>query len=228
MANRYFLNIGVNWGDTANWSDTSGGAGGFSVPTNLDDVFFDSNSGNCTVNSIARNADNLNFSGYTNTITFDFNVTIIGNLTRNSSVFGYSGTAGIIIGGSTTQNVTTANTNWDIPITISAVSPQIYLLDTFKINALLTLSASTSPLIARNNIFDTTQEVQAFGNIVVGSSGIYTGSATIKVTGSANQAFTGGGNYQIRNDFTIDKSSGIFTISGIFSYNTGTLTYVAS
>ena len=54
MANRYFLNIGANWGDTANWSDTSGGTGGFSVPTNVDDVFFDANSGNCTVNASAR------------------------------------------------------------------------------------------------------------------------------------------------------------------------------
>lgn len=49
MANRYFLNVGTNWNDTANWSTSSGGAGGASVPGTSDVAIFDVNSGNCIV-----------------------------------------------------------------------------------------------------------------------------------------------------------------------------------
>src|SRR4051794_2261012 len=44
MANRYWIGGDGNIGDTAHWSATSGGAGGVSVPTSSDNVFFDSNS----------------------------------------------------------------------------------------------------------------------------------------------------------------------------------------
>lgn len=51
MANRYWVGGAGTWssGNTANWSDTSGGAGGFSVPGSADVVTFDTNSGSGTV-----------------------------------------------------------------------------------------------------------------------------------------------------------------------------------
>jgi hypothetical protein len=46
LANRYWVNSSGLWSssNTANWSATSGGGGGASVPTAFDDVFFDANS----------------------------------------------------------------------------------------------------------------------------------------------------------------------------------------
>lgn len=44
MANRYWVGNSGNYNDTAHWSTSSGGAGGASVPTPGDDVFFDANS----------------------------------------------------------------------------------------------------------------------------------------------------------------------------------------
>ena len=46
MANRYWSLGTGSWSstNTAHWSDTSGGSGGFSVPTAADNVFFDANS----------------------------------------------------------------------------------------------------------------------------------------------------------------------------------------
>lgn len=53
MADRYYINAtgagfpprsGSSWNDTSHWSTSSGGAGGASVPTSSDNVFFDSNS----------------------------------------------------------------------------------------------------------------------------------------------------------------------------------------
>lgn len=44
MADRYWVGGSGNWGDTARWSTTSGGAGGASVPTAADNAYFDGNS----------------------------------------------------------------------------------------------------------------------------------------------------------------------------------------
>ena len=56
MAARYWRGTTSNsWGDTNNWSDSSGGAGGFSVPTSADDVIFDGNGNNpCTLDTTNR------------------------------------------------------------------------------------------------------------------------------------------------------------------------------
>lgn len=74
MANRYWVGGTGTWNDasTTNWSNTSGGSSGASVPL-TDDVFFDGNSGGGTV-TISSSAYNpliksLNTTGFTGTIT---------------------------------------------------------------------------------------------------------------------------------------------------------------
>lgn len=42
---RYWIGGTGNWEDTAHWSTASGGSGGADVPTSVDDVFIDTNSG---------------------------------------------------------------------------------------------------------------------------------------------------------------------------------------
>ena len=51
MADRYWVGGTATWDATVGtkWSTTSGGAGGASVPTSADNVFFDANSGAVTV-----------------------------------------------------------------------------------------------------------------------------------------------------------------------------------
>ena len=51
MPNRYWVGGTGTWdgANTANWSATSGGTGGASIPTSADDVYLDSNSGTGTV-----------------------------------------------------------------------------------------------------------------------------------------------------------------------------------
>ena len=79
MADRYFINVGTNWNDSANWSDTSGGTGGFSIPSPTDDVFFDANSGDCTVDSGSYCQD-LDFTGYIGTFSGTSALDIYGSL----------------------------------------------------------------------------------------------------------------------------------------------------
>lgn len=69
MANRYWVGGGGTWNTviTTNWSTTSGGAGGASVPTTADDVFFDQ-AGTYTVSVNAGSCRNITVSA--GTVTF--------------------------------------------------------------------------------------------------------------------------------------------------------------
>jgi hypothetical protein len=64
MADRYWVGGTANWDATAGtkWSATNGGAGGASVPTAADDVYFTLLSGLVTVTvSATANCRDLNF-----------------------------------------------------------------------------------------------------------------------------------------------------------------------
>jgi len=56
VAARYWVaNVASNWNNTANWSNVSGGAGGFSVPGVADDVNFDNlGTGNCSIDAVVN------------------------------------------------------------------------------------------------------------------------------------------------------------------------------
>lgn len=74
MANRFWVGGTGTWDtiNTANWSATSGGAGGASVPVAVDAVFFDANSGGGTV-TLAQDVTHtiISLSGYTGTLNFN-------------------------------------------------------------------------------------------------------------------------------------------------------------
>lgn len=84
-ANRYVVAAGGNSNSTATWSATSGGAGGESVPTNADDVFLDSASGQLTINA-AFFCKSFNCTGYTNTLTHSAVATVSGDITLVSGM----------------------------------------------------------------------------------------------------------------------------------------------
>lgn len=72
MAARYWVGGTDNWNASAGskWATTSGGAGGASVPTTADDVYFDANSGSGTITiPTATNvsARSIDFTGFTGT-----------------------------------------------------------------------------------------------------------------------------------------------------------------
>jgi hypothetical protein len=101
MADRYWVGGTGAWNDTntTNWSASSGGAGGASVPTSADNVFFNGSSGGgtVTINTVPANANSVNFTGYLGsfagsvaqtlnvagsfTLNLNTNFTFTGNLT---------------------------------------------------------------------------------------------------------------------------------------------------
>lgn len=98
MADRYWVGGSGYWDATTGtkWSTTSGGAGGASVPTTSDNVFFDANSGSgtVTIQTAAANCLNLDCQNFAGTINFTSGVTltIAGTLFRlRSSAGGWNG-----------------------------------------------------------------------------------------------------------------------------------------
>ena len=68
MATRTVANGGGNYNVAATWVENA-------VPTNADDVVFTATSGQLTVN-VASQAKTINFTNYTNTITFTAQLTV--------------------------------------------------------------------------------------------------------------------------------------------------------
>ena len=112
MANRYWVGGTGNWDTTTtHWSATSGGAGGATVPTAADSVFFDANSGSnftVTINTASRVCLDLTVSGTTGmTLAGTQTLAISGNLALPSTglTWTYSGT--VTLNATTTKTITT-------------------------------------------------------------------------------------------------------------------------
>ncbi len=112
MANRYWILGTGTWDatNTVNWSDSSGGAGGFSVPTAADNVFFDANSNvgtgafTVTMATTPRVCNDFTASGLDGVMTLagtSIGLTVSGSLTFQATNFTRTYT------GTTTFNATT-------------------------------------------------------------------------------------------------------------------------
>lgn len=90
MADRYWVGGTGTWqaGNTANWSFTSGGGGGYSVPTAADNVFFTAASGTGTVTLSGTCAClSFNSTGYTGSISYTGSNTVL-NVSGTSFTLG--------------------------------------------------------------------------------------------------------------------------------------------
>lgn len=89
MANRYWVGRSVNgdWSSASNWSASSNGSGGASVPTAADDVFFDQYSFNApgqgvVLSNTTSSCRSMDWTGATNTPRFTFAaLSVFGSLT---------------------------------------------------------------------------------------------------------------------------------------------------
>lgn len=89
MADRYWVGGTANWDGTAGtkWATTSGGAGGASVPTSADAVFFTNlSTGTCTVSTGNTGALSIDCTGFTGTLTGSGALTVSGNITISAGM----------------------------------------------------------------------------------------------------------------------------------------------
>ena len=116
MADRYWVGGTAAWDGTVGtkWATTSGGAGGASVPTSADAVFFTNlSTGTCTISAGNTGALSINCTGFTGTIAGATNITVAGSVTlvagmtySHTGTISFTGTATLTSAGKTFSPIT--------------------------------------------------------------------------------------------------------------------------
>jgi len=224
MANRYWVAGGTgNYNSNTNWSATSGGASGASVPSTADDVFFDASSGVGTaIINVVSNCRSLNLTGFLGTLQFNSNLSLNGTI-LNLGTGGYTitGTANLRLAAAMaiTSNGTVYQGNFEF------ASYFIYTLtDDLTINGTTIIASAGNQRINGNNLY-----VKSDFLVTSGASGSTQGTTNIILSGTGTwstiQSSTNSG--QIWNNLTID-TLGTITISGIvYKGGVGTFTYTS-
>jgi len=250
-ANRFWrATASGNWNSTANWSNVSGGAGGFSVPGALDAVTFDGGGlGNCIINQ-AINITSINVkAAYTGTIIQGTNTIITSGAGTFSGGTFSGGTANINIQGVFTLSGTSfTSTSAVLELNDNAAfTSGVFTHNNGTVRFNTTVAATqtisgTSPslYIAEFVGLGRTYKISAAGNLTVANALNITGSAfatintgTIEVLGDiniTNTATGGGGTATITIDGTGTQNINGSTASGygalpkvIINKATGTL-----
>ena len=181
MADRYWVGGTATWDATAGtkWATTSGGAGGASVPTAADDVFFDANSGTGTVSIATGNtgAKSINCTGFTGTLGGSAAISVAGSVTLVNAM-GFTYTGGLTITGSGT--LTSAGKTFSGGgITINGTGITVDLGDAVSTAFNLVVTAGT---FTTNNFNVTAQSLSSTNS---NTRTINLGSSTVTLTGAA-------------------------------------------
>lgn len=179
MPDRYWVGGTGTWNgtNTTNWSATTGGAGGASVPTTADNVFIDANSGTGTITIAANvNCANLGCNGYTGTLAGDGSIRTI---TVAGTVLRFASGMTLTLGNTSTQlSLTNAGT-----VTITSAGKTLWRINASGnvtlADALTTTSAATTGLALNgnlttgsNNFTGKTLNIQGTGASSLGTSTI--------------------------------------------------------
>ncbi len=159
-----------NWNNTANWSTTSGGAGGASVPGPADIVTFNAlRQGDCTLD-VAANVAGIIVNGYTGTIDLSgFNLTTTGpNTFTTGSVVNTGGAAALTLN----TTVTTTFNGTTISANVNGTTGRIFFNgSTFNGTVNISKTDNNNDNSSGNNIFNgvTTITNLGGGQILLGN-----------------------------------------------------------
>lgn len=212
MADRYWRGGTGTWNtsSTTNWSDTSGGAGGFSVPTAVDNVIFDqaatytvTMTGALTCANITVSAGSVTFAtGTTPTLAISGSMSLIGMT--------WTSTGTITFNASTTgQTILTSGTTINAPIIFNGVGGSWSLSDALTTGLTQTITLTTGALSLNN--FNITTGIFSSSNINTRSIAFGSGNIILAHTTAAqtvlNMAIVSGFTWTT----TVSQAPGITT-----------------
>ena len=168
---------------TTNWSDTSGGAGGASVPNSTSNVNFDANSGVGSVTITAAVCLDINCTGFTGTLTgTSGTVSVYGNVTFVAGMTISTSNCTWTMRGLQDQFIKSAGKSIDV-LTISTTF-KVNLYDALTILGTLSITSGT---------FDTngfTVSCSALSSNASTTRAIYLRNSTVNITGLVVFNFT--------------------------------------
>jgi len=195
--------VNNNWSTIGNWSQGT-------VPTASDGYVtrFDATSPNCIIDASSV-CNSINFTGYTNTITFNGHLTVSGDITLENTMT-IAGIYNLYVN----NTATLTSDGKSFPNGFNFIATKTYTLaDDWNVGR-LTLAVN-SPTINGNTITTVDCITNTYGTVAQGTT-------TIIISGS----WTCSTASYIKNNVTFN-SAGTITISGNIYYNTGILTYTA-
>ena len=163
MPNRFWVGGTATWDalSTANWSATSGGVAGASVPGSADTAFFDANSGVNTVTlAYAPTLGGLNLGNFPGTLNFNSNV--ISLVFNGATIFAGGSTATLI--GTPTINCTYSGSVGTRTISIGALG------ENNAVNVNITAGTDIISLITTNGAYKTVNFTGFSGSLSLGAS----------------------------------------------------------
>jgi hypothetical protein len=214
VPDRYWVGGTAAWDGTAGtkWATTSGGAGGASVPTTDDDVFFDANSsGTVTIAAGNTGAKSINCTGFTGTITGTATIAVAGSITLDAGQT-YTHTGTVQITG--TGTLTTAGKTFS-GVTVDGVGITVTLGDAFN--------ADTRPISITQGTFNTDSYTVIAGQLISNNS-----NTRALALGSSNISLIGGAPFQfgVITNLTFDAGTSDLSMSGAFAFiSSGGLTF---
>ena len=197
---------------------------GVGTPGAADVINFTATSGQLTVNAITTIQD-IDFSGYTNVITFTAALNVSRNITFNTSTSTYTTAGAEGIQKTGTGTIVSNNKTWTAGFTFSAGTYTVTLNDKMTVSGTVTFANNNTVTLSPNNVLDP-ERFDVTGNFTISGGGVLTGTALIKFTGTANQTLAATNAGTIRTNVKVDKTGGTLTFTGSLNYNTGTFTYV--
>lgn len=245
MANRYWVGGSGTWdgSNTANWSATSGGAGGASVPTTADAVFVNASSGGGTI-TLGANVSALSFTGTGATGNMDWNgfkISLAGNATTVWNVGSMTTTGAserkveLTYSGSTgTRAITPGNFTDSSAISfyiiagsdtvqfISGSTGRYGNVDFTGFSGSWTASSSSAQWVIYGNLkvsATMTLPSQTGTLFMAGASGTYTITSNGK-TFDLPINFFGGGTYTFADDFTVGSTRTVTLTAGTIDAGT--------
>ncbi len=220
MADRYWVAGGTgNYNSTTNWSATSGGASGATVPGSTDNVFFNASSGagTATIN-VSSNCANLNLTGFTGTLAFNNNLGINGTA-LNFGTGGYTVTGTAKLRLFTSMTVTSNGTIYSGNIEI-ATAITVTLADNLSCSGTFELGTGSGVMTLNGNTLNIS------GSLLYSSPGSTTGTTIFNFNGTGTWNTTGSG--YLRNNVVINTAGNLTLGTTIMWHgNSTSLTYTA-
>jgi hypothetical protein len=224
MAARYWIGTGTgNWNSATNWSATSGGATGASVPTSVDDTFFDANGNNNSTISATITVKSMTIdAGYTATMTHNAVLTVAGNVTLGAN-YTIAGSSSMTISAAST--ITSNGKTWPNELILSASNITYTLVGDLTVSGvLLTGVANGSAFVNKT----TSEVIYANGGLQLGNTGTgraLSGTADVYLQGGTFASNTGG----LQNKLFIKPLFSDVILSGALRFTAiSSITYIPS
>lgn len=229
MALRYWVTGGSgNYDSTTNWSTSSGGASGASVPTTADDAIWDVNSGAGTVAiNVASVAKSVNFTNFTGTLDFQDTLEVAGNITLGVGM-SFSNTTGTPVLSVTAIGTLTSNGvifPYDFSINPSSNITCTLADDWECLNLILAVTAAGTPSFNGNSFFVNGNLTNFTTNRYIAGTTAFVMQGTGSVTTyNTTQGWTAS-NLVINTSGTITLVT--FSSNNYFGWGTSTFTYTS-